>query len=266
MKKRGKVPRAVTAAQAAPKVNPFELKKSKKKFDVLGKRDKASEARNVIKSREDAVEKVGLLQEVAAGAAAALRHATAAAAAIAAAVAAAGEPPSQLIAASLPAVLWLLHLHLLHLNTTTAQEDAAGGVQAAAQGQHVHRPPLWRWVCADVLCACVSKGGVWCVSRSCSSGIHPPCGTCTTRTTNRHRIKQRMTRHSTRRTGPWRASRCNALRRQKKPPALPCLAVMMAMQQQAAAVAAGGARLAAAAAAAQTRSLMAASHSRSWRS
>ena len=57
MKKR-KVPRAVQAQQQAPKLNPFELKGSRKKFDVLGKRDKADK-KNVIKLREEAVNKVG---------------------------------------------------------------------------------------------------------------------------------------------------------------------------------------------------------------
>jgi hypothetical protein len=65
--KKKKVPRAVQAQQATPKVNPFELKGSKRKFDVLGKRDKG-EKKNVIKSREDAVNRVSACR--AAGAAA----------------------------------------------------------------------------------------------------------------------------------------------------------------------------------------------------
>jgi len=56
--KKKKAPRAVQAQQQAPKVNPFELKGSRKKFDVLGKRDKGDK-KNVIKSREEAVNKVG---------------------------------------------------------------------------------------------------------------------------------------------------------------------------------------------------------------
>lgn len=55
--KRKKVPRAVEAKQQPPKLNPFELKNSKKKFDVLGKRDKQGK-QNIIKSREEAVNKV----------------------------------------------------------------------------------------------------------------------------------------------------------------------------------------------------------------
>ena len=43
--------------QQAAKPNPFELKKTKKKFDVVGKRDKSG-AKNVVKAREDAVNKV----------------------------------------------------------------------------------------------------------------------------------------------------------------------------------------------------------------
>lgn len=57
MVKKRKVPRAVQAQQEAPKLNPFELKGSRKKFDVLGKRDK-SDKKNVIKAREEAVNKV----------------------------------------------------------------------------------------------------------------------------------------------------------------------------------------------------------------
>ena len=57
MKKRNKVPRAVQAQQQAPKINPFELKGSRRKFDVLGKRDKGDK-KNIIQSREDAVNKV----------------------------------------------------------------------------------------------------------------------------------------------------------------------------------------------------------------
>lgn len=55
--KKKKVPRAVQAQQHAPKLNPFELKGSRKKFDVLGKRDK-KEKSNVIKSREEAYNRV----------------------------------------------------------------------------------------------------------------------------------------------------------------------------------------------------------------
>ena len=55
--KKKKVPRAVQAQQQAPKLNPFELKGSRKKFDVLGKRDK-KEKNNVIKSREEAYNRV----------------------------------------------------------------------------------------------------------------------------------------------------------------------------------------------------------------
>jgi hypothetical protein len=55
--KRKKVPRAVQAQQQAPKVNPFELKGSRKKFDVLGKRDKGDK-KNIIKTREEAVNRV----------------------------------------------------------------------------------------------------------------------------------------------------------------------------------------------------------------
>lgn len=57
--KKKKLPRAVQAQQHAAKLNPFELKGSRKKFDVLGKRDKG-EKKNVIKSREDAVNKVSI--------------------------------------------------------------------------------------------------------------------------------------------------------------------------------------------------------------
>lgn len=57
--KKKKVPRAVEAKQQPPKLNPFELKSSRKKFDVLGKRDRQAK-RNVIKSREEAVNKVCL--------------------------------------------------------------------------------------------------------------------------------------------------------------------------------------------------------------
>jgi hypothetical protein len=49
--------RAVAAPKHAAKPNPFELKGSKRKFDVLGKRDKDGK-KNVIKSREEAVNKV----------------------------------------------------------------------------------------------------------------------------------------------------------------------------------------------------------------
>jgi hypothetical protein len=55
--KKKKVPRAVQAQQQAPKVNPFELKGSRKKFDVLGKRDKGDK-KNIIKTREEAVDRV----------------------------------------------------------------------------------------------------------------------------------------------------------------------------------------------------------------
>lgn len=57
MKRKKVVPRAVQAQQQAPKLNPFELKGSKKKFEILGKRDK-SDKKNVIRSREEAVNKV----------------------------------------------------------------------------------------------------------------------------------------------------------------------------------------------------------------
>jgi hypothetical protein len=52
--KKKKTPRAV---QAPAPINPFELKGSRKKFAVLGKRDRADK-KNVIKSREEAVNKV----------------------------------------------------------------------------------------------------------------------------------------------------------------------------------------------------------------
>ncbi len=58
MKKRKQVPRAVAAA-SAPRANPFELKSSKRKFEVLGRREKQG-SRNVIQSREEAVERVRL--------------------------------------------------------------------------------------------------------------------------------------------------------------------------------------------------------------
>lgn len=60
--KKKKAPRAVQAQQQAPKVNPFELKGSRKKFDVLGKRDKGDK-KNVIKSREEAHSKVGITSD-----------------------------------------------------------------------------------------------------------------------------------------------------------------------------------------------------------
>jgi hypothetical protein len=56
-KKKHVTPRAVAAPKHAAKPNPFELKGSKRKFDVLGKRDKDGK-KNVIKSREEAVNKV----------------------------------------------------------------------------------------------------------------------------------------------------------------------------------------------------------------
>jgi hypothetical protein len=57
MGKKKKVPVKLQAKQAPAKTNPFELKGSKRKFDVLGKRDK-DEKKNVIKSREAASVKV----------------------------------------------------------------------------------------------------------------------------------------------------------------------------------------------------------------
>jgi hypothetical protein len=48
-------PRAAQNAQAKP--NPFELKRSKRKFDVLGRKIKG-DGKNVVKSREDALLKV----------------------------------------------------------------------------------------------------------------------------------------------------------------------------------------------------------------
>jgi hypothetical protein len=44
-------------AAAAPKPNPFELKGSKRKFDVLGRR-KTGDKKNVVQARQQAVEKV----------------------------------------------------------------------------------------------------------------------------------------------------------------------------------------------------------------
>lgn len=57
MKKKKIMPKAVAAKQQPPKPNPFELKGSKRKFDVVGKRDKDGK-KNIIKQREEAVEKV----------------------------------------------------------------------------------------------------------------------------------------------------------------------------------------------------------------
>jgi hypothetical protein len=57
MKKKKLMPKAVAAKQQPPKPNPFELKGSKRKFDVLGKRDKDGK-KNIIRQREEAVEKV----------------------------------------------------------------------------------------------------------------------------------------------------------------------------------------------------------------
>eukprot|EP00775_Hariotina_reticulata_P008704 gene8704-8885_t len=56
MKKKKIMPKAVAAKQQPPKPNPFELKGSKRKFDVVGKRDKDGK-KNIIKQREEAVEK-----------------------------------------------------------------------------------------------------------------------------------------------------------------------------------------------------------------
>ncbi|WIA18434.1 hypothetical protein OEZ85_009894 [Tetradesmus obliquus] len=55
-KKKNVTPRAVAAPKHAAKPNPFELKGSKRKFDVMGKRDKEGK-KNIIKSREEAVNK-----------------------------------------------------------------------------------------------------------------------------------------------------------------------------------------------------------------
>jgi hypothetical protein len=73
-KQRNKVPRAVQAQQQAPKLNPFELKKSRKKFEVLGKRDATDKQRNVIQAREDANNKVCRCARVRGDAAACGRH------------------------------------------------------------------------------------------------------------------------------------------------------------------------------------------------
>jgi hypothetical protein len=43
--------------QPSLKVNPFELKKSKKKFEVLGRRENG-QTKNVVKARADAITKV----------------------------------------------------------------------------------------------------------------------------------------------------------------------------------------------------------------
>ena len=58
-KKKNVTPRAVAAPKHAAKPNPFELKGSKRKFDVMGKRDKDGK-KNIIKSREEAVNKLGV--------------------------------------------------------------------------------------------------------------------------------------------------------------------------------------------------------------
>jgi hypothetical protein len=51
---------AVAAAAAPPKVNPFEMGKSRRHFDVLGRRTggKTGVTKNLIKARSDAVAKV----------------------------------------------------------------------------------------------------------------------------------------------------------------------------------------------------------------
>ena len=52
-----KAARSQKPGAAPPKLNPFELKGSKRKFDVLGRREKAGK-KNVVQSREAAVVKV----------------------------------------------------------------------------------------------------------------------------------------------------------------------------------------------------------------
>ena len=70
-KRKAGAPRAVQAAQAAVKPNPCELKRSKRKFDVLGRKIKG-DCKNVVKSREEALLKV---QAVCGGVAGAWRRA-----------------------------------------------------------------------------------------------------------------------------------------------------------------------------------------------
>lgn len=73
-KKRKHVPLAVSKhhKQAANPQNPFELKRSKRKFEVLGRRVKG-DSKNVVQARQDAVNKVGWLKDLQLGTGAARR-------------------------------------------------------------------------------------------------------------------------------------------------------------------------------------------------
>ena len=118
-RKAAATPRAAQAAQQQAKPNPFELKRSKRKFDVLGRKIKG-DGKNVVKSREDALLKVGRCWW------------------------------ARVAARVCGRMLAFLHSQLnsplpcAATKQTAAQEDAARRVSPDAQGQHVHRPPLWR--------------------------------------------------------------------------------------------------------------------------
>lgn len=57
-KKKGGMPVKAMKAAAPKKPNPFELKKTKTKFDVIGRRIGKNQTKNVIQARSDAINRV----------------------------------------------------------------------------------------------------------------------------------------------------------------------------------------------------------------